>query len=175
MMDCLDSSTPPFNVLYSCGITECLCNNMHVQKHSCHVWVFGVYFKKKFSVFSVYQRLLINDCEVSYYCRRDFLPRYSISVAHRNASNLPSPTHNLQSVCVDEDHGELDDLVDKVSRVVLFACGLEVHHTDVVVIRVVRADRRRLLQLLLLIVVLETLLQHVLHTSTKPTQISTRV
>lgn len=91
------------------------------------------------------------------------------SIGSQECEHLPSPTHNLQSVCVDEDHGELNDFVDKVAWVILFTRSLKVHHADVVVIRFVGADRRRLLQLLLLIVVLKTLLQDIFHTSNKTT------
>ena len=78
----------------------------------------------------------------------------------------PPHTHDLQGARVDQDHGELDDLVLELGRVVFLAGGLVVHHADVVVVGVRGAAvRHRRHQLLLLVVALQPLLHHVLHAS----------
>lgn len=83
------------------------------------------------------------------------------------ARNVQS-THDFQGVCVDEDHGELDNFVVEVRGVVLLACGLKIHHADVVVVGVSgSALGSRLQQLLLLVVALQPLLHHIFHTSSQ--------
>lgn len=76
------------------------------------------------------------------------------------------PTHNLKCVSVDQNDGELDDLMSELKGVALFTRRLKVNHADIVIICVCGSTLcDRLHQLQLLIVALQPLPQHIFYTS----------
>lgn len=77
----------------------------------------------------------------------------------------PNSTYDVQGACVDEDHGELNDLMVEVWGIDLLTGGFKVHHADVVVVCVGEASvGGGLHQFLLLIMTLQPLLHHILNT-----------
>lgn len=79
----------------------------------------------------------------------------------------PSPTHNLQGVHVNQNHGELDYFMVVVRWVILLTRCLEIHHTDVVVVLITVPTCSRKHQFLLFVVVFEAFPQYILNTPWK--------